>query len=340
MKRFAAALMCLVFTIVPCVAGITAVADSYKDEFISALLESEGEWLDSFGGNLNDMYFMDLNFDGKLELGIDVTGQATYHSSLFYSYKDGTIHRLGGYDQSRIQMQSADLIAYGNADNGVYKIVGAFSNSVGFIGDTTTENYALEFDYDNSEVNYNIYSSSVKNRVDNTYTYYSADGNIISEQEYNEINGAFLGGGIDVHMSYERENVGTYQSGNYDEKKALLYRLYDSFGYDGYVAEEELDSETETVESENVSSQDLSSAESASESADSETSKEEAVEEASVNESIGEDVHSESSVESEVSRDSSRYEREDDNTQKLIILIIVMTVVLIVIVIAIILLKR
>lgn len=54
------------------VAPFTAGAASYKDEFINALMNNQNSWNTPLFGNgksiTDAVYFMDINFDGNLEL--------------------------------------------------------------------------------------------------------------------------------------------------------------------------------------------------------------------------------------------------------------------------------
>lgn len=228
-----------------------ASENSYRDEFINALVENESDWYYD-GGNrsfaISGITFIDLNFDGKLELIMQLGGGSMLNcdAEAFY-YNDGTIWQAGGSSDSS-SGKTDDygffqnfLQGYYNTDAKQYIMLGSskFRNGItnGWEG-----NFVLDFDTQDISVNY--YSSV--NSVNENKTYYAGanrymdlDGiEEISEEEYNQIEEVMMENLVDINMETVMISCEDWNGFSKEEKIEALKNAYDGFTYDKYTEDE------------------------------------------------------------------------------------------------------
>lgn len=223
-------LSCLISTAVTSSAEET-VNDSYKDDFISALLGSEDEWLDSSGSGT--LQFIDFNFDGKLEFVVKKDGTSANSYVKCFCFDGNSINEaimLSGY-------KDYDFNAYYDTQRQKYVVFGLYSDH------SNADPYY--YNYDNAEIEFNginfiseIYSGlrydgEDYGADDSKFTYYNAQKEVIEKSEYDSINSGMLENCVDINMTYD--NITWLDYSSYPQlKKDSLTELYDSFTYDQY----------------------------------------------------------------------------------------------------------
>ncbi len=240
MRKFLAFALCAILVISSM--AVSASADetenvasgnSYRDEFIGALLNEEEVWVKPNNENYYEMQFIDLNFDGKKEFVVQYHASGNVHGgSDIYSLDNGSVRKLE-YDNSDIIVQTENLKGYYDSTTDSYKMIGSYEKSAGFIGDVYYYNFKLIYNPDNQSLNTEVYSRYEKKKgasnVIGTTTYYSADDKVITEEEYNSINSAVVSGFSDIDLKFEKEDVREYKTLSNSDKKEKLEWLY---GYD------------------------------------------------------------------------------------------------------------
>lgn len=214
--------------------------DTYKDDFINAILESEG---DLWGGDSLAVVikFLDLNFDGKPEFIVQFGDNgyslsSTAPSTVLY-YENNNILKAkswcsindelaGYYDKANNQyllLQSSKKFSSGYDDNNNWDL----------------DNYILNFD--GNDVSQDIYSS-MKHRYNATdgtekNEYYAGAelSNSIIKEEYDSINSKIVENCVNVNMQTDKIYYwGTFKMYSDSEKRQALEKAYDSFTYDKY----------------------------------------------------------------------------------------------------------
>lgn len=207
---------------------------SYRDKFISALLESEAEWIDNSEAIHSEIQFIDLNFDGVSELLVQYYGNGLSHGSEVYSLVENKVQKLK--NSQDLVVQAEGLNGYFDSTSKAYRMFGFCYRGTMWEG----EAYNYELKYSSNEISYTTlitthYEKDSDQGVDNI-TYYSSNDEIISEVEYNRENAKILDNLVNVNIKYEKIDRREYVVFSFAEKKAVLEKLYDSFSYDKYDA--------------------------------------------------------------------------------------------------------
>lgn len=219
---------------------------SYKENFISALLESENKWYNS------DFTFIDLNFDGELEFITTnrVGATATTMPAVAYYYENGRVQKANGSFTTFLSYDGlGSPIGYYDKVSKQYMLLG--HTHLHF---DAANNWGGSFvlDFDNGNIIMNYYSA--KEVIGDFQTeptihyynganavadgpfgdYFSADCNEITEKEYNEINDKKLEKLVNINMKCETINSSDWEKYSASEKRQALEKSYDAFTYDRY----------------------------------------------------------------------------------------------------------
>lgn len=248
MKRIISVLLSVLLAIGAFVSVTATVhaeeSNSYKEDFINALLENEDEWYENWGTPIvypSAMTFTDLNFDGKLEFIMQYGGgwMANCEADAYY-FENGIIHiaKSNNLTANNKGLEN-NLIGYYDTINKKYILLGEsryrISMTSGWKG-----NFLLSFV--GSKIDTDYYSSSMWNNNEIQY-YCGANGyanstgiKSISEAEYNEINKDKLENLIDINMKREFIYCSDWENYSYAQKKQALEKSYDGFKYDDYTS--------------------------------------------------------------------------------------------------------
>lgn len=219
---------------------------SYKEDFISALLEIENEWCNS------DFTFIDLNFDGEPEFITTncVGATATTMPAAAYYYEDGKAQKANGSFTTLLTDDGlGSPIGYYDKVSKQYVMLG-HTHSHFDAANNWDGSFVLDFDNGNIIMNYysakevigdfqsepTIHYYNGANAVaDGPFgDYFSADCNEITEKEYNEINDKKLENLVNINMKSETINGSDWEKYSISEKRQALEKAYDAFTYDRY----------------------------------------------------------------------------------------------------------
>lgn len=250
MKRIISVLLSVLLAI-GAFASVTATvnaeeSNSYKEDFINALLENEDEWYENWGTPIvypSAMTFTDLNFDGKLEFIMQYGGgwMANCEADAYY-FENDNIHLL---DSNKLTANSKGfeniLTGYYDTIEKEYILLGEsrcrVSGTEEWLGDFTLyfNGSKLTTDYYSSKwhkYDFNTDKTSIK-YYNGANGYANSTGiNIISETEYNKINNDKLENLIDINMKREFIYCSDWENYSYEQKKQALGKSYDGFIYD------------------------------------------------------------------------------------------------------------
>lgn len=217
--------------------------DTYKEDFINAILESEGNlW---GGGNSTAVVikFLDLNFDGKPEFIVQFGDNG-------YSLSSTAPTAVLYYDNNNILKANSwcrindELAGYYDKVNSRYFLLQSskvFSSGYDDNNNWDLDNYILNFD--GNDVSQNIYSSMIHryNTTDGTETNVYYDGaneelsNSITKEEYDSINSRIVENCVNVNMQTDKIYYwSTFKKYSDSEKREALEKAYESFTYDKY----------------------------------------------------------------------------------------------------------
>lgn len=218
-----------------------SASTSYRDEFIAALLENEDEWKKDDASYM----FMDLDFNGDLEFirQYSWSNKSVYdcQTNSVYFLENGEIKKQGKYNGVD-EFSANEFKAFYDKKADKYKIL----SSDRFCTYTDDEN-VFNVLVRNSELTYDsvygivrLFLYSYENRLDDfagnskEYKYYDAENNLLSKNEYENLNKAQISNCVDVNMKYDKLTSSDYNKLSDSEKKTALEKLYDSFTYDKY----------------------------------------------------------------------------------------------------------
>ena len=242
---------CLVITIVfssLSLLGFKTDAASYKYDFIEALLENEDFWYNNWGPSVrysSAITFIDLDFDGKLELIMQYGGGSMANCEADAFYFDGSKVCKADSDKKTANNKGFEngLTGYYDTVNKEYVLLGnsyfRMSAMEGWSG-----NFVLN--YKSNSITTDYYSSmSFSSPIwepKPTYTYYNgaktyanSDGySTISESQYNSINEAKLLNLVNINMRREYILCEDWEDYTYSEKYEALEWAYDGFTYDKF----------------------------------------------------------------------------------------------------------
>lgn len=254
MKKIISVLLSVVLAIGAFVSVTATVnaeeSNSYKEDFINALLENEDEWYENWGTPIvypSAMTFTDLNFDGKLEFIMQYGGgwMANCEADAYY-FENDNIHLL---DSNKLTANSKGfeniLTGYYDTIEKEYILLGEsrcrVSGTEEWLGDFTLyfNGSKLTTDYYSSKwhkYDFNTDKTSIK-YYNGANGYANSTGiNIISETEYNKINNDKLENLIDINMKREFIYCSDWENYSYAQKKQALEKSYDGFTYDDYTS--------------------------------------------------------------------------------------------------------
>ena len=247
MRKFLSCVLCAILAI--SAMAVSAYAeetnnavseDSYRDEFIGALMNEESLWVDPYDVAYYEIQFIDLNFDGKKEFVVQYYGNGTVHGSDIYSFDNGSVRKVENDDSGMI-VQTESLKGYYDSTADSYKMIGSYVERAGIVGTIYCSNFELLYNTDSQSLKANVYSrNEVKTDTATaieTTTYYSADDKAVAEEEYNSINDEVISGLVDVNLKFEKEDVRKYKTLSISEKKEKLEWLYGSSSYDNNTVE-------------------------------------------------------------------------------------------------------
>lgn len=256
MKKILSILLCAAMLL-----GFTAIAanaaetkdipsrSSYKEEFISALINSEDEWLDDSLKQSGILQFIDFNFDGKLEFIVKKTGSSADNYTKLY-YLDGSSVKCAEINSG---WMSDKYEAYYDKNNKEYRMLGAYSFHTN--GDPYYyETQNVEIKFNGNTVESEFYSGLRYNGVnygedEKNFVYYNEQKKEVTKDEYYSINGGQLKNCVNANMLYDSAECVDYCT--YPQmKKDTLSKLYDSFyycKYDAFDSDTDLSTDKPTV---------------------------------------------------------------------------------------------
>ena len=246
---FLAAIMVLgVLTVAP----FTASAASYKDEFINALMNNQSSWntpLFGYGKSMTDaVYFMDINFDGNLEL-----------ISKYFPGSGGAYVEIYGYKNNQIIHYNIDKNAnlvnifncYYDTVDKKYRIFGTDTTKFCFNNSTSHKdksNYELvvigntiykDFYTCSCPISgyYNLYrkASPVDGYIEGEYNY-NITGPNKGSNSYNSRNSERLKNCKKVDVKTVYVGSSDWKNYSYSQKKKALEDSYNAFSYTKYGA--------------------------------------------------------------------------------------------------------
>lgn len=246
---FLAAIMVLgVLTVAPFTAG----AASYKDEFINALMNNQSSWntpLFGYGKSMTDaVYFMDINFDGNLEL-----------ISKYFPGSGGAYVEIYGYKNNQIIHYNIDKNAnlvnifncYYDTVDKKYRIFGTDTTKFCFNNSTSHKdksNYELvvigntiykDFYTCSCPISgyYNLYrkASPVDGYIEGEYNY-NITGPNKGSNSYNSRNSERLKNCKKVDVKTVYVGSSDWKNYSYSQKKKALEDSYNAFSYTKYGA--------------------------------------------------------------------------------------------------------
>ncbi|MEE1318995.1 MAG: Ig-like domain-containing protein, partial [Ruminococcus sp.] len=229
------------------VAPFTASAASYKDNFINALVNNQSSWNVPLFGDGKSMttriYFMDLNFDGDLELITDYNGGSGGVCVEVYGYKDG---KLIHYNIDK----NANLVdwfdCYYDTQENKYKVLGTdttmfcYSSSASHKDKSNYEivviNNTIYKDFYTCHCPidgyYNLYrkGSPIDGYIEGAYNY-NIGGPDSDSTFYNERNSERIKNCLKVNVTKKYINCSDWKNYSYTQKKKALQEAYDAFSY-------------------------------------------------------------------------------------------------------------
>ena len=234
------------------VAPFTASAASYKDEFINALMNNQSSWNTPLFGNGKSMtdaiYFMDINFDGNLEL-----------ISKYFPGSGGAYVEIYGYKNNQIIHYNIDKNAnlvnifncYYDTVDKKYRIFGTDTTKFCFNNSTSHKdksNYELvvigntiykDFYTCSCPINgyYNLYrkGSPVDGYIEGAYNY-NIVGPYKDSTSYNSRNSERLNNCKKVDVKTVYVGSSDWVNYSYSQKKKALEDSYNAFSYTKYGA--------------------------------------------------------------------------------------------------------
>lgn len=246
---FLAAIMALgVLTVAPFTAG----AASYKDEFINALMNNQNSWNTPLFGNgksiTDAVYFMDINFDGNLEL-----------ITKYFPGSGGACVEIYGYKNNKIMHYNIDKNAnlinifncYYDTVDKKYRIFG--TDTTKFCSNNSTahkdkSNYELvvigntiykDFYTCSCPISgyYNLYrkASPVDGYIEGEYNY-NITGPNKGSNSYNSRNSERLKNCKKVDVKTVYVGSSDWKNYSYSQKKKALEDSYNAFSYTKYGA--------------------------------------------------------------------------------------------------------
>lgn len=246
---FLAAIMALgVLTVAPFTAG----AASYKDEFINALMNNQNSWNTPLFGNgksiTDAVYFMDINFDGNLEL-----------ITKYFPGSGGACVEIYGYKNNKIMHYNIDKNAnlinifncYYDTVDKKYRIFG--TDTTKFCSNNSTahkdkSNYELvvigntiykDFYTCSCPISgyYNLYrkASPVDGYIEGEYNY-NITGPNKGSNSYNSRNSERLKNCKKVDVKTVYVGSSDWKNYSYSQKKKAIEDSYNAFSYTKYGA--------------------------------------------------------------------------------------------------------
>lgn len=228
----------------------SAAEDTYKHNFIEALLDNEDFWYENWGASVryqSAITFMDLDFDGKLELIMQYGGGSMSNCEADAFYFDGNRIYKATSDQKTANKLGFEngLRGYYDTSTQKYVLLGdsflRMSNMEGWIGNFVLNynNHHITTDYYSSRSHYSITWGS-----EPTYTYYNGAktyGNSsgyekISEADYKKLNDNKLKNLVDVNMKRVFIQCSDWEKYSYNKKYEALEKAYDGFYYDKFTS--------------------------------------------------------------------------------------------------------
>lgn len=220
---------------------------NYRDDFISALVANQDEWNTPLFGDGNSMttrvYFLDLNFDGELELISEYNGGSGGIATEVYGYKnDKIVHYNIDKDATLINI----FDYYYDTDEDTYRIYGMDTTSFCF---NTTSSHKDKSNYELVVIDDTIYKDFyvcdcplegyfVLDRkahyslgyIEGSYNY-----NILGPDEYDDnyerASETRLEGCENLSVNKSTVEATDWKTYSDSEKKKALQKSYDSFSY-------------------------------------------------------------------------------------------------------------
>lgn len=232
-------LVCLAITSIFAIVPIDTNAASYKEEFIDAVLDSEGDLWDAVGAvGYAYLKLIDLNFDGKIEFIKQYSDDGGFSLSstspidVFY-YENGKLVKAN----TTVGINN-ELTGYYNEVTNKYMLIQPFKGFNGYDNNYTLYNQILEFN--GKDMRRLFYSSMIKkdNPSDNVY-YDGPNGylgteksNIITKEEYDSLNNEIIKNCVNINMQYQKIKCLDWINYSSSQKRQALEEAYDSFTYD------------------------------------------------------------------------------------------------------------
>ena len=224
--------------------------ENYKEDFINALINNQTSWNTPSFGNGNSMttqiYFMDINFDDKLELVTDYMTGSGGTCVEVYGYQNGQIVHYN-IDKNARLIDSFNYY-YDTAEK-KYRIFG--TDTTKFCSDTSQSHKDMS-NYELVVINDTIYKdfytsycpisgyydlyrkgSPVDGYTEGVYNYNIA-GPYSDSQSYDKSNSERLKNSIKVDINKNTIISDDWKIYSDFEKKEALEKAYDSFTYDKY----------------------------------------------------------------------------------------------------------
>ena len=206
--------------------------NTYRDDFIESLLNNEEKWAKNYGfSSSSEIYFEDLDMDGKLELircdPMQGSGHFTYNDIFVYKNdeltKAGYIH--GFFSLYKNNDSDYIIISSENTKSGVtyycdsnYKYQFSYVDDVMLLGGTFASHITEYTLTGERQEKYHSYTSDKPN-----------EGEEITESEYNLILEKSKLGYQIVYFDSDKYYITDWSELSQDKKRQVLTDLYDSY---------------------------------------------------------------------------------------------------------------
>lgn len=229
-------LVCLVVTSVFMIVPVETKAASYKDEFIDAILKSEGDlWNEEGSTSYGYFKLIDLNFDGRIEFIKQWSDDSGYSLS---STSPAAVYYLK--NNKLVQAESwcglnNELTGYYDEVTNEYILLQPSKTFNGYDNNYTLYNNTLEFD--GIDVSEYCYTSMIKKDDDANNIYYKGGygdntAKKITKSEYDSINFEIINNCVNINLQYDKINGLDWINYSSSQKRQALEKAYDSFTYD------------------------------------------------------------------------------------------------------------
>lgn len=243
-------LVCLVITSFFMIVPVSTRASSYRDDFIDTLLENESDWnTPSFGDGSSlttQVSFLDINFDGNLELVTNYMTGSGGPCVEVYGYRDDEVIHYN-VDKGANLVDAFNY--YYDQKSNVYRIFGTdttkfcYDNTISHkdmsnyelvvIGDTIYKDFYTSSCPINGYYRLDRKAHVIEGYIEGSYNY-NVIGPYNEKSYYDELNSKRLNDCLFVEVKRIFIGYTDWKTYSASQKRQALEKAYDGFTYDDY----------------------------------------------------------------------------------------------------------